>query len=180
MGTVQIQRIHEFSYPKIRVLAAKEEVFMLVENQAPTTEETISNVLACVKKHKLGTTYLAKPAKDLHEVSNKEYLGSSVASHVRALVELSKSKLDQKSVTQKTATSAPTLKWKPRPRQLATTVRALRMSTKRQRAATNIEIKIVKEKRTTTRYVYLFLSLIHWRQRLRRLQNSLWNKRRRF
>ena len=150
-------------YVKTKVMAAKEEVFTLLKNQAPTTEGTISNVLACVKKHKLGTTYLSKLAKDLYEVSNKEYLGSSVASHVRALVELSKSKLDQKSVV---FTKEGDIGTNPELESATETTgkhcEGLENEHQDTESCSEDREEDRQGKRTTTRYVYLFLSLIHW------------------
>ena len=78
--------------------AGKEEVLTLLQNQTPSIEETFDSVLACVKKRKLSTTYLAKIARDAYQVSDKEDLGPTVGSHVRFLVELSRKKLDQESI----------------------------------------------------------------------------------
>ena len=70
----------------------------ILQNQTPSIEETFDSVLACVKKRKLSTTYLAKIARDAYQVSDKEDLGPTVGSHVRFLVELSRKKLDQESI----------------------------------------------------------------------------------
>ena len=75
------------------VMAAKEAIFELLKDCSLSKEDLTENILTCVRQHKLGTVPIARYAKDALKLDNldSERFGSTVESHVRAMVDVVRS-----------------------------------------------------------------------------------------
>ena len=94
-----------FPLPKVRtfrfslhtertlVMAAKEAIFELLKDCSLSKEDLTENILTCVRQHKLGTVPIARYAKEALKLDNldSERFGSTVESHVRAMVDVVRS-----------------------------------------------------------------------------------------
>ena len=75
------------------VMAAKEAIFELLKDYSLSKEDLTENILTCVRQHKLGTAPIARYAKEALKLDNldSERFGSTVESHVRAMVDVARS-----------------------------------------------------------------------------------------
>ena len=74
-------------------MAAKEAIFELLKDCSLSKEDLTENILTCVWQHKLGTVPIARYAKEALKLDNldSERFGSTVESHVRAMVDVVRS-----------------------------------------------------------------------------------------
>ena len=74
-------------------MAAKEAIFELLKDCSLSNEDLTENILTCVRQHKLGTVPIARYAKEALKLDNldSERFGSTVESHVRAIVDVARS-----------------------------------------------------------------------------------------
>ena len=74
-------------------MAAKEAIFELLKGCSLSKEDLTENILTCVRQHKLGTVPIARYAKEALKLDNldSERFGSTVESHVRAMVDVARS-----------------------------------------------------------------------------------------
>ena len=74
-------------------MAAKEAIFELLKDCSLSKEDLTENILTCVRQHKLGTVPIARYAKEALKLDNldSERFGSTVESHVKAMVDVARS-----------------------------------------------------------------------------------------
>ena len=76
-------------------MAAKEAIFELLKDCSLSKEDLTENILTCVRQHKLGTIPIARYAKEALKLAmdnlDSERFGSTVESHVRAMVDVARS-----------------------------------------------------------------------------------------